>query len=498
MQRAAKLIGLMAYCSAAACGTSSFNVGSKFIKSQSILAAQGGILSVGPSESATYAGTQIEIPPNALAQDATITVAEGIPVKLPTDGQVAGPVADFGPAGTSFSTQVLIRIPFVLSGLGSSALEVQAVASDGTVIGTIANSALEIDAVHGTVSFLVSALASFGAIAVPPACGVGQSPCNCPGQPVNCQGTGVACELVCPIQLDGGACPPGEYLCPGCPGAAALCVADNSLCVYACPAQDAGTACPPGDFFCPCLGECIVDTLACPLCEPRDGGVGGGDAGPCPPGDQLCPTCTGGGYCAPDDTQCVAQGCPVAVDGGIGWSCPDGGTYCPGCDGNPGYCLPRGVEIACVLSCPQRDGGVSGGDGGAGCPPATVWCAGLQECILDTLPCPINGCPPGGTWCPSCNGYGYCTPPGASCPGLGNCPPPLDAGSGCPGEELYCPCTNQCLSPGSACPQCVPADGGPAGCPPGETSCGCGGTFVYCIPDGGGCPLGCPQRVDAG
>ncbi|MBI5789258.1 MAG: PKD domain-containing protein [Candidatus Schekmanbacteria bacterium] len=61
-------------------------------------------------------GVRLEIPENALAQDAVITVSEVVnPPALPNGAQSTGTVVDFGPDGLQFSQPVKIALPYSIA-----------------------------------------------------------------------------------------------------------------------------------------------------------------------------------------------------------------------------------------------------------------------------------------------------------------------------------------------------------------------------------------------
>lgn len=81
-----------------------------------ITPATGGTLTV---TTGALAGLVLEIPPNSVAADITVTVNQGSPSDIP--GRIAvGPVATFGPAGTTFDPAATLSMPFSLPGGGAS------------------------------------------------------------------------------------------------------------------------------------------------------------------------------------------------------------------------------------------------------------------------------------------------------------------------------------------------------------------------------------------
>ena len=423
-------VGLTALCCCAAACSNNNVVGSKYAKSQLVQALQGGNVAVASSDDVTLAGTSISIPPDALAQDTVVTIAEGDALTLPAGASVAGPVVDLGPAATAFAHPVTVVIPFVLSaGQATTGLAIQGVDVDGATI-SVSNGDLLIDANAGTVAFTAATLIRFGPIWLPgpTVCPPGEDFCGCCGNG-HCLPAGQACPL----------------LCPAIAGAA-----DPAL---ACRVH--GSCCPAGEYFCGCgpVGQCIPLGKACPLACPAQNPSATGAAPAavcCPPHTYLC-GCGGEGICIPDD-----KACPVA---------------CPVCDPpntvpTPCGCLPPGATCDCdpthasTVPCqclPPAAGSNMGPickvDGGSVCPPPEV----------------ISPC--------------GCIPPGAMCV------PPPDAGQICPSPtQLRC-CDGQCVEAGQACPNICFADGGSGAvdggvCPSTTARCKNG----TCVPAGQPCP----------
>src|SRR5688500_5168982 len=94
-----------------ACGPA--ELGSRFVKSEKVLASQGAVIRVDEAESPELAGTSLVIEPGALELDTTITLEVGRrPLVEPS--AVAGPVAVWGPPGTRFIKPAQLAIPFQL------------------------------------------------------------------------------------------------------------------------------------------------------------------------------------------------------------------------------------------------------------------------------------------------------------------------------------------------------------------------------------------------
>ncbi len=89
-----------------ACGAEALEVGSRFVRAEFILAAQGGGFVVTATESTELAGVAIEIAPGALAQDTLVTLEPYEDMATPNDVERAGPAVRFGPADAAFSNGV--------------------------------------------------------------------------------------------------------------------------------------------------------------------------------------------------------------------------------------------------------------------------------------------------------------------------------------------------------------------------------------------------------
>jgi hypothetical protein len=107
-------------------------VASTYVVTKEIKKAEGGTVKVTAAESKDLAGTRLDVPAGALGADTTITVAFQREAIAPT-AEAAGPVAEFGPAGTTFSTPATLTLPFKLAGTQKAAnLYVQVLEDDGT------------------------------------------------------------------------------------------------------------------------------------------------------------------------------------------------------------------------------------------------------------------------------------------------------------------------------------------------------------------------------
>ena len=108
-------------------------VGSKYVVSETVTAAEGKSITVLASDSPELAGTVLKIEPGALSANTTITLELGVS-DLVVDGKTpAGPVAIWGPAGTKFTRPVELTLPYVLpAGESLDRVFIQVREADGT------------------------------------------------------------------------------------------------------------------------------------------------------------------------------------------------------------------------------------------------------------------------------------------------------------------------------------------------------------------------------
>ncbi|MFT3839404.1 MAG: hypothetical protein QM723_20645 [Myxococcaceae bacterium] len=441
MRRSLNLFAAVICCGALSC-TVNTNTGSKYAKTQEINASNGGTLTVSQSDDASLAGLKIQVPPNALSKNTTLTVAEGNGFTLADGAAAVGPIADLGPVDATFVHPITITLPFALAGnQDPKFLAVQGIDASGTHI-TVSGKDLLIDPINHVVAFTAVHLHRFAAVIINSGgtvCPQGEVFCGCCDNGT-CQPAGSACPLIaCPAfcEKDGGSgggggggscCPAGESWC-GC-GNSGKCLPDGEACPLACPqsndptAGNGGTAngpaptcCGPGTYLCGCggVGECIADDKACPL---------------------KCPICD-----------------PTLIDSPCG--CIPPGAVCE-CDPNK----PSTVACQCDPSATNA-GGVCEVDAGNPCPSAT-----------DVLtPC-------------------GCLPPGAIC-----APPPSDGGLNCANAQIgskEC-CDGTCVGPNQACPNICFKDGGTSTvdggvCPIGTVACpASSANGPKCVPQGKSC-----------
>src|SRR5258705_8870717 len=88
------------------CSCLSTEVGSRYVKSEQVSAANGKTLTVTNSESKELAGTKLEIGPGALPGDKQITLELGTSNIVTGNDTAAGVVAVWGPPGTIFAKPV--------------------------------------------------------------------------------------------------------------------------------------------------------------------------------------------------------------------------------------------------------------------------------------------------------------------------------------------------------------------------------------------------------
>jgi hypothetical protein len=401
---------------AAACGVKTEIVASKYVRSQLILAVDGGTLTVIAADSQELAGTRVEVPPGALAQDTVITVGPPGNSTLVPASATAGPLVDLGPEGTTFDPSATVTLPFSLPPTAQVVqLVVDVLEGDGTSY-QIDNAQLAIDGgsspnTVGFVSFAVGRFSRFEPDIVPLDAG-----------PANDGGDGGSTP-------DAG-CPPGMAACPSADGGTS-CVdltSDSANC-GAC-----AHACPPGAM---CIAQGLVGTCICDTSVPDGGdllycsfGCVHTDSDPLNCGEcgNQCETrvCHQGNcLCDPDAgvVSCSAHACSnLNVDvqncGACGNDCTLNGTlnlpeivcstgHCACAGGQKDICFSAASfpDLVCISTtsdatncggCGLSDGGPL--DGGLLPPSPHVCSPPTSSCVAGTCVCP-NGelsCPAGG------------------------------------------------------------------------------------------------------
>ncbi len=133
-------------------------VGSRYVKSERIAAGAAANLVVTIADEPALAGTTLQVPTGALASDTTLTLELG---STDIADDPSGPVAVWGPSGTTFATPATLSLPFTLpADATTSELEVEVLEDNGTRI-TLPNSALVIDTTNRLVRFSVSGFTRF-------------------------------------------------------------------------------------------------------------------------------------------------------------------------------------------------------------------------------------------------------------------------------------------------------------------------------------------------
>ncbi len=158
-----------------------------------VVASVGGTLSVTAANDPTLAGASVTIPPEALAQDTTVTLTlSAASVALPGD-QSLGPVVSVGPPGTVLRAPVTLTLPFALDG-GEAAASLFALEVDPAGGHELfQHSVLAIDQSSGILGLLTLSFGSYGVVAGT-ACGPGSS----------CGTSQVCCAGVCSGALASG------------------------------------------------------------------------------------------------------------------------------------------------------------------------------------------------------------------------------------------------------------------------------------------------------
>lgn len=336
-------------------------LGSVHVKSAVISAADGGDLVVTADDYAPYAGTRLEVPANALAEDTKLTIGLGPDTLMDADAQAVGPAIEFGPSGTEFAAPVSITLPLT-EALDATLARIYVRHADGTRE-VLLPADITVD--DGTVRFRVDHFTAFQ-----------------PGR------AGSACAHV--------SCPAGQQ-CQG-----GQCQNNGGNNSGPCQPADCGPAPGAPNYTCP------DGTIGGPVCERSA-------AGTCGWNFVTCPACTSDADCVAGES-CTAAGMCVANTGG---SC--GNTTC----GNSEYCCNPSCGICAPVggSCTQQVCGSTGGGGNPGGGPGGT-CSSDADCPSGELCTAAGLCAPG-TRCGNsiCGNSQYCcnsscsicAPLGASC-----------------------------------------------------------------------------------
>jgi hypothetical protein len=358
----------------AACGTTL--VGSRYVKAEQVDATRGAVITVTVADSPALAGTQLDIPANALAATTTITVEPALQ-PLVTDGDGVSPAVIWGPAGLLFSSPATMTLPVALaSGDAVSDLEVVVEESDGTVF---AIPSVGLDDARTHVTFKVTGFSAYqvrrrpGRCSATTACPVSQTCVNGSCRVAASDGgvsgrctTDVDCGVsqqcvsgVCSLR-----CVPTAEVCDGrdndCNG-----VIDDGCTTNP---VDGGLGCQT-NADCGSAGQCVRN-VCLPLCTPS----------PEICGDGIDNDCNG-----VIDDGCGMMSCRSSADCPATLSCFNG--VCSSCSG-PGGCGDAGIDGG------SYDGGVDGGlqcGGSVACPAGEACVAG--QCVCSGVTCGVDAGP---------------------------------------------------------------------------------------------------------
>ncbi len=158
-------LGLLTLSATFGCGSSPIDekMASRFVKSVDVAAATGASIEIAPKDSPDLAGTRLDIPSGALAQNTRITLELQRDPIVTGDAEPAGPVAKWGPPGTAFSKAATLRLPFALpAGFSEQDLIVELLEDNGQRA-RFERESLSVDAAAGFVSLPVSGFSRYQA-----------------------------------------------------------------------------------------------------------------------------------------------------------------------------------------------------------------------------------------------------------------------------------------------------------------------------------------------
>lgn len=262
-------------------------VGSRFVKSQAVQAAEGGLITVSAAESSELKGMRLQLPPGALRADTHVTVELALDEVL-RGGFGAGPAVVLGPTETELNLDAVLVLPVAQLGANDE-VSILGIADDGSTF-EIDSSRVTLDATRSLVTFSIRRFGVYQPRRSQPRDG------GLDGGGGNCVEE-TECDVECdPYDLDAGSYRDDGGFWPTPP-------------VY-CP--DGGDSCGP---------TCSYEPVCRTVLKCSDGGVYPADAGGFDGGDQT--PRDGGGGPRPDGG--------TKPDGGFdGGTKPDGGV-----DGGP-------------------------------------------------------------------------------------------------------------------------------------------------------------------
>jgi hypothetical protein len=491
------------------------NLGQVHVKSQAVTAAQGGTLTVGPTDvdaaHNSLIGTQVEIPAGALSADTVITIdwidtSQAANQIIDADSDQAGPAIELGPDGTKFQVPVRITMPFTGS-YNEDDVRVFVVSAGNTTV-LMPDDVLYADS-SKTLLFETPHFTRFQPALARHHCNnvVGCPLHQCrhghclpaPPPPNACQDSDcgplpptVACPLTGNGSAGGGPTPTPttgpqpicerdssgkcSWVVPPCPPPPTAC--DPTQCgpqpgiaTYVC--ADGSQGGPTGQCIRDPNGNCVWEIHQCP---PTCGGTP-----PPNPQPQPTPACTGQGFanangaCTDVNTikQNAANACAAQKGALTNLTFTQGNCASGSASGASFECCPDPTTTGGSSSGPSTGGSTGGGTSGQ---PGQIACPPGTTCDPTTGKCePISGgncgnvnCGPNEYCCsPTC---GICAPVGGACPAIACPPPPPVCGATANGQP-----TPNC---------CTPADCGPQ---PGIPTYTCqdgsvGGFTGQCVP----------------
>lgn len=213
---------LCSFLAAAACNQTS-NIGSRWVRSQNVIAAQGATIEVTAADASSLAGASLRLLPGDLPADTTVTLDLATP--LGGEPRPAGPAAVWGPEGLTLLRPAVMTLPLQIHPRQSVEDLLVLYRDPAGRIFKVEHAGLSVDASASRVSFRVMRLGLYQPAAVmrcsldiecggDEKCGSGEchgpppGSCHSQGCPciedIDCAAGLVCKEKVCGFEHDGG------------------------------------------------------------------------------------------------------------------------------------------------------------------------------------------------------------------------------------------------------------------------------------------------------